>query len=68
VIERCKEYSLPVKPQGSVWPWRYTKIKFWELFLYLSEIMMSKNKGSHLDKYRYKRIAQDWDESLGNDF
>ena len=29
---------------------------------------MSKNKYYHLDKYQYKRIPQEWDESLGNDF
>jgi hypothetical protein len=57
VVERCKEYSLPVTPLGSVGPWRFTKIKFWELFLYLSELFMSKNKYSHLDKYHYKRMA-----------
>jgi len=29
---------------------------------------MSKNKYSHQDKYRYKSIPSEWDDSLGNDF
>jgi hypothetical protein len=43
-------------------------MKFWELFIYLSEVMMSKNKYVHVDKYRYKRISVEWDDNVGNDF
>jgi hypothetical protein len=43
-------------------------MKFWELFLYLSEIMMSKNKYVDQNKYPYKKIFNDWDDQSGTEF
>jgi hypothetical protein len=66
VLERSKE--LDVRRGGIVGPIRYSKIKFWELFLYLSEMLMSKNKTINWDKYHYKKVYNDWDDSTGSDF
>ena len=53
--------------QGKVGPIRYAKIQFWELFLYLSELIMSKNKYVR-GSYKYINIYNDWDDPCNTDF
>lgn len=68
MLEQCRDYSKEIPQSGVVRPWRLVKMKFWELFIYMSEVIMSKNKYAHVDKYRYKRISTEWDDNIGNDF
>lgn len=53
---------------SGVGPIRYAKIIFWDTFLYLSEVIMSKNKYVSIDKYNYKGIYNNWDDSTNCDF
>ena len=69
MLQEVKNRSKIIsKEHGTVGPIRWFKIKFWELFLYLSEVLMSKNKYVALEKYHYKKLFNSWDDSIGSDY
>ncbi|KRW98257.1 hypothetical protein PPERSA_00714 [Pseudocohnilembus persalinus] len=69
VINQVKSESKKISDQYSkVGPIRYAKILFWDTFLYLSEVIMSKNKYVSLEKYDYRKIYNDWDDQSNFNF
>lgn len=63
---KLRTRKIDYKKTGT--PFRWIKIKFWEWFIYQSEIFMSKNQGYHPFKYKYNYLLNTWDEGIGNYF
>ena len=62
-IEEVRKCAQQITDKyGIVGSLRYFKIKFCELFLYISELIMRKNKYVELDKYKYSSIYNEWDD------
>ncbi|CAD8186135.1 unnamed protein product [Paramecium pentaurelia] len=63
---KLRTRQIDYKKTGT--PLRWIKMKFWEWFIYQSEILMSKNQGYHPNKYKYNNLLNTWDDGIGNYF